>query len=139
MTVTLHLADYLNNERLLKIWHLLQRWIHDLGGNLDSHFAGADQPTQIGASCGIVAARVLTLLRMHYDGNIGSFGDAVSVDVLKHANTYLATAELVPSHFRDTTHTMFLSENVLKDLGNMYMMEADHAHPAPLQDDPNCT
>jgi len=132
MTITLRLVDYYSNSRLSKNWSVLRRWLEVLGVRVIFEFVNTsvNNKSQIGASCGVVAARVLTWIRQ---GSVlgAASNRATTVAVLKHANSLLADANKVPSSFRDTCKTQFLSESAVNILGCNYMLLEAQEQPPP--------
>ena len=124
MHINFDLVDYFRSTRISKNWAILSRWLEMLGIQVGLHFCGAPGTNaQIGASCGVVAARVLTW-HMQNPASIATFNGATSPGVLKHANTALAARDKVPTAFADTCKTiflLFLSESAVNFLGRYYM------------------
>jgi hypothetical protein len=103
--------DYYPNARLKGNWSNIERWLQAHGIATVLHIVSKDTPRsrkQIGASCGIVAARVLTSAMLDFDGfTRHKVHEAVRSSVLRAANTELAAAGHVPSGFSNTTKTCF--------------------------------
>ena len=135
LTVTVHLVDFLGNPRLVKNWYLVKLWLEGMGVRVVTHYFGRNQPRQIGVSCGIVAARVLTWARQDWS-SLEKIGTSVEPLVLQRANTELAAAGQTKAHFSGTTHSEFLNESAVIFLGQHYMQAevGDYPPPPPLND-----
>ena len=75
---------------------------------------------QMGASCVVVAARILTWARLN-PRNLTMFNSATSPSVLKAANNELAGANKANANFANSHKTKFLSESAVNFLGRRYM------------------
>ena len=135
LTVTVHLAGFWGDSRLVGNWYLVMLWLEGIGERVVTHHFGRSQPRQIGVSCGIVAARVLTWARQDWS-NLEKIGTSVGPAVLQHANTALAAAGQTKAHFSGTTHFKFLNESAVISLGQHYMQAevGDCPPPLPLND-----
>jgi len=124
MSIDLHLVDYYPDHRIALNWELVKRWLEVIGVRVFLHNVDScsQNQCQIGASCGVVAAKVLTLARLE-PGTLTNFqfNRATSPDVLKEANTRLAALGKVPPAFAGQTYTQFLSESAVNELGRHFM------------------
>ena len=104
-----YLYDYYPNKRLQRNWSNIETWFQAHGIATVVHTVTKDTPRsrkQIGVSCGIVAARVLTSAMLYFDEfTRHPVHEAVSSSVLRAANTELAAAGHVPSSYTNTTKT----------------------------------
>jgi len=123
--ITVYLYDFYPNKRLQRNWRNIETWLQAHGIATVVHTVSKDtrrSRKQIGVSCGIVAARVLTSAMLDFDGfTRHPVHEAVSSSVLRAANTELAAAGHVPSSYSNTTKTCFLSASKIRFLAEGYM------------------
>ena len=122
MAITFYLYDHYASYRLSRNWSVLQRWLECMG--ILVVFNNADNAPgnrhRMGASCVVVAARILTWARLN-PRNLTMFNSATSPSVLKAANNELAGANKANANFANSHKTKFLSESAVNFLGRRYM------------------
>jgi len=129
VTISFDLFDYYSNSRLSKNWEIIKRWLMMHGAHVTLHYATGNK-FQIGCSCGIVAARILTWIVQNHGAIPSNTNEAVLSSVLKAASTVLCNAGLLHSSFAGTNKTKFLSETSIHMLACDYMKtEADMGPP----------
>ena len=130
VTISFDLFDYYSNSRLSKNWEIIKRWLMMHGAHVTLHYATGNK-FQIGCSCGIVAARILTWIVQNHGAIPSNTNEAVLSSVLKAANTVLYNAGLLHSSFAGTNKTKFLSETSVHMLACDYMKTEADMDPPP--------
>ena len=100
------------------------------GAHVTLHYATGNK-FQIGCSCGIVAARILTWIVQNHGAIPSNTSEALLSSVLKAANTVLYNAGLLHSSFAGTNKTKFLSETSVHMLACDYMKTEADMDPPP--------
>ncbi len=85
LTMRMRLVDYLESNRNSALWASLESWARGFGFEVRRDHSA----TQIGAACGIVAARVVTWLKASENFMEHDTSGAVSSDIIRTANTEL--------------------------------------------------
>ena len=127
VTIRFDLFDYYNNTRLSKNWEVIKRWLESHGADVHLHFSTGRN--QIGSSCGIVAARILTWVLQDGGAFRSTLSDAVTRGVLKGANTALHSEGFLRDAYVDSTKTKFLNETAINSLGCHYMKSEANTDP----------